>query len=69
MNRRGVKFHRQTYASALYGFQRALDVVATPDKPGREKFDETIRRVSGETVIGVQMNQRIKLENDQYTLE
>ncbi len=65
---RGVTFHRQTFASALYCFQRALDEINTPDGAGRERFNATIKETGGEDVVSARLRRRNRLEEDQYTI-
>ncbi len=65
---RGVTFHRQTLASALYCFQRALDEINTLDGAGRERFNATIKETGGVDVISARLRRRIRLEEDQYTI-
>ena len=65
---RGVTFHRQTFASALYCFQRALDEINTLDGAGRDRFDVTMKETGGTNVVSARLRRRIRLENDQYTI-
>jgi glutathione S-transferase len=65
---RGATFHRQTFASALYGFQRALDEVVRLEGDGRQRFNATMTQCGGIDVAGARLNQRIRLDGDQYTI-
>ena len=65
---RGVTFHHQTFASALYCFQRALDEINTLDGAGRHRFDATMEETHGTNVVSARLRRRIRLENDQYTI-
>ncbi len=65
---RGATFHRQTFASALYCFQRALDEISALEGEGRERFLSTMTRTGGARVAGAELRRRICLENDEYTI-
>ena len=65
---RGATFHRQTFASALYCFQRALDEVNVLVDDGLRRFSETMKDTGGSDVVGAQFRRRIKLDNDQYAI-
>jgi glutathione S-transferase len=66
---RGVQFHRQVFADALYHFQRVLDVVAELDSDGRARFDENVSRTGGEQLLAAGLVRRIKSENYRFVLE
>lgn len=65
---RGVTFHRQTFASALFCFQRALDEIGLLDGAGRERIDRTMADTGGANVVNATMRRRIRLEADQYSI-
>lgn len=65
---RGATFHRQTFASALYCFQRALDEVNLLEGEGQKRFDATIASTGGSEVIGARMRRRIQLLDDKYVI-
>ncbi|MFT5415330.1 MAG: glutathione S-transferase [Gammaproteobacteria bacterium] len=65
---RGATFHRQTFASALYCFQRALDEIELLEGTGRERFEATMKEAGGMDVAGARLRRRIRFEDEQYTI-
>lgn len=65
---RGATFHRQTFASALFSFQRALDEINTLDGAGRDRFDETIKETGGTDVVSARLHRRIRFEDNRYAI-
>jgi len=66
---RDATFHRQTFASALYCFQRALDAIDTLSGAGQERFDKTMAGCGGANIVNARLRHRIGFENEQYTIE
>ena len=66
---RGVTFQRQTFASALYCFQRALNEINILDGAGRNRFDKTMADAGGTEIVNARLRRRIRFENGQYTIE
>ena len=66
---RGATFQRQTFASALYCFQRALDEISLLEGQGRERFDATMNATGGTQTISARIRRRIKLTDSKYVIE
>lgn len=66
---RGVTFHRQTFASALFCFQRALDEIDALEGAGRDRFGTTMKETGGTDVASARLRRRIRLENNQYAID
>ncbi len=65
---RSVEFHRQTFTSALYYFQRVQDVIADLDRDGRSAFNNIVERAGGQELMSATLTRRIKSENYRYAL-
>ncbi len=65
---RGVAFHRQTFTSALYHFQRVQDVIAGLDRDGRSALNDIVEKAGGQELISATLTRRIKSEHYRYAL-
>ncbi len=65
---RGTSFRRQGFASAVYHFQRLMDVINSLDAGDRTKFDALISSVGGEALLSAHFARRIKFEFYKYLL-